>query len=179
MADSNRRRFPRVPLNRVSTRVKSRDKTLHIGLPVDNMSLGGCFVRSATPLRPGTEVQLEIQRPGASRTINVLGRVVSNASATKGHPAGMGVAFLPMSSELSQRIEGLIGAVDPAAVRVSVDLAQQPTDPAIPVLSRAPSAGPEAQVATLRAELMKRDARIAELEGLVERLRERLRGSVR
>lgn len=180
MASQNRRRHRRVKLNRVSTRL-SAGSALHIGLSVENVSLGGCFVKSATPLKVGTEVHLEIHRPGASSTINVLGRVVSVASGGPGRTPGMGIAFFPMPRDVSQRIEGLIGSVDPSAVRATLAASELRTDPQIPMLARVPLPGENAetadlheQLASLTAQLKKKDARIAELEELVERLRQRL-----
>ncbi|MCC6335523.1 MAG: PilZ domain-containing protein [Myxococcales bacterium] len=180
MAERNRRRYRRVQLKQVSTRLTADDGALHIGLAVENMSLGGCFVRCPTLLKVGTEVKLEIHRPGASQTINLLGRVVSTRA---GAAPGMGIAFMPMPRDVSQRIEGLVGAVDPLAVRTLVVLPPQEarTDPAIPVLTRTP--GPaasveldelRAQVKSLEAQLKKRDHRVADLEAQVERLKQRL-----
>ncbi|MEW6431451.1 MAG: PilZ domain-containing protein [Myxococcota bacterium] len=177
----NRRRHRRVKLNRVSTRLAAQG-ALHIGLAVENMSLGGCFVRSPTPLKVGTEVHLEIQRPGAATTINVRGRVVSIASPGPGRVPGMGIAFFPMPRDVSQRIEGLIGSVDPAAVRATIEASEMRTEPGIPALSRVPpppaadavAADLQEQLASLTELLKKKDARIAELEALVERLRQRL-----
>lgn len=180
MPERNRRRHRRVPLKQVSTRVTSAG-ALHIGLAVENMSLGGCFVRCPTPLKVGTEVKLEIHRPGASQTINLFGRVVSNAVARPHQPPGMGIAFAPMPRDVSQRIEGLVGSVDPQAVRATVHAAETRTDREIPVLT--PVAGPptslaveelRAQLETLEALLVKKDHRIGELEGQVERLKQRL-----
>jgi len=180
MAERNRRRYRRVPLKQVSTRL-SANGALHIGLAVENMSLGGCFVRSANLLKVGTEVKLEIHRPGASQNINLFGRVVSNATSLAGHSQGMGIAFAPMPREVSQRIEGLVGSVDPMAVRAIVHLPEARTDPALPALSRVP--GPPVtvaldelreQVKVLEAQLKKKDHRIADLEAQVERLKQRL-----
>lgn len=180
MASPNRRQHRRVKLNRVSTRLAAGG-ALHIGLSVENMSLGGCFVRIPTPLKVGTEVYLEIQRPGASTTIDVRGRVVSVASGGPGRTPGMGIAFAPMPRDVSQRIEGLIGSVDPSAVRATLAASELKTEPQIPVLQRVPlprggadTADLRAQLASLTAQLEKKDARIAELEALVERLRQRL-----
>ncbi|MEW5741483.1 MAG: PilZ domain-containing protein [Myxococcota bacterium] len=174
MPESNRRRYRRVQLKQVSTRLSGAG-ALHIGLAVENMSLGGCFVRCPTPLRVGTEVKLEIHRPGASQTINVLGRVVSQRG---GQSPGMGIAFAPMPRDISQRIEGLVGAVDPLAVRAMVLPSESRTDPAIPVLvPSAPSVQVEdlrEQVRSLETQLKKKDHRIADLEAQVERLKQRL-----
>lgn len=146
---------------------------------MDNISLGGCFVRCPTPLAVGTEVKLEIHRPGASAPIPVFGRVVSSAAARPGHPPGMGIAFAPMPRETSQRIEGLVGAVDPMAVRAHVLPSETRTDPAIPVLMPAPPTAVELEelrehLKALQDQVARKDHRIAELEAQVERLKQRL-----
>jgi Tfp pilus assembly protein PilZ len=180
MSERNRRRHRRVQLKQVSTRLSGAG-ALHIGLAVDNMSLGGCFVRCPTPLQVGTEVKLEIHRPGASQTINLFGRVVSTAVARAHQPAGMGIAFAPMPREVSQRIEGLVGSVDPQAVRASVHASETRTDREIPVLLPAVGQAPSVevdelrtQIETLMALVKKKDQRIGELEAQVERLKQRL-----
>lgn len=179
MVERNRRQYPRVKLKQVSTRITAGG-ALHIGLPVENVSLGGCFVPTRTPLKVGTEVRLEMQRLGVSHAINVLGRVVSTAVAKPGQLGGMGIAFFPMSRETSLRIEGLIGQVDPAAVRANVEAAGRSTDPETPAVSGR-ALVPAAEVAALREQLSayahevkQKDARIAELEATVKRVTERL-----
>jgi Tfp pilus assembly protein PilZ len=176
MPERNRRRHRRVQLKHVSTRLTAAG-ALHIGLRVENLSLGGCFVRCPTLLNLGTEVKLEIHRPGASQPIPVPGRVVSH----RGRPTpGMGIAFAPMPREVRQRIEGLVGAVDPLAIRVQMHPSETKTDPAIPVLQPAqtvPSVEVNElceQLSSLEALLKKKDQRIAELEAQVERLKQRL-----
>ncbi len=181
MVERNRRQHPRVKLKQVSTRV-TVGGALHIGLAVENMSLGGCFVPSRAPFKVGTEVRLEVQRPGASHAISVLGRVVSTATAGPGHATGMGIAFFPMSKETSQRIEGLIGSVAPSAVRANVEASARRTEPEMPAVAPASGLAPAVELAELRSEvrsleaqLQTRDARIAELEAALERLRRRVR----
>jgi len=180
MAERNRRRHARVKLKQVSTRLKAKD-ALHIGLLVENMSLGGCFVRCPTPLRKGVEVTLEVMRPGASHPIPVAGKVVSSFPAAPGQTAGMGIAFYPMPREVKARIEGLVAAVSPLAVRANVEPSQAVTDPAMLAVGSVPGNPPAAeamnlrsQVAAMTMQLKKKDERIAELEAKVEALKQRL-----
>ena len=58
MSEPNRRRYPRVKPKHLATRVRSGEE-LHIGLGIENISLGGTFVRCNTPLKAGREVTLE------------------------------------------------------------------------------------------------------------------------
>ncbi len=87
------------------------------GLSVENLSLGGAYVRTAQPMAPGTAVVLELVRPGLKKVIRVTGRVVTivtgeEARATRRVP-GMGVAFDPLDVDAQGRIKELLGVLAP------------------------------------------------------------------
>ena len=121
---SNRRRHQRVKPKQLVGRVQGGE-ALHIGLVVENISVGGAFVRCASPMRVATRVKLELYRPGAASPIQVNGVVASTvtpseAAARKVSP-GMGIAFDAMPPHVEARIEGIIGATNPAALKVDLD----------------------------------------------------------
>ncbi|MFT3839431.1 MAG: PilZ domain-containing protein [Myxococcaceae bacterium] len=125
---SNRRRHQRVKPKQLISRVQGGD-ALHIGLVVENLSVGGAFVRCASPMRVGTRVKLELQRPGAPTPITVAGVVASALNpaqaAERKVSAGMGIAFDAMPPHVEARIEGIIGASNPEALKVTVDSSEE------------------------------------------------------
>lgn len=120
MPATNRRRHARVKLRQLASRLAA-DNALHLGLPVDNISMGGLYVRCLQPLPAGTKVSLELTRPGSPRPIPVLGRVVSAVSPAqaeaRGIAPGMGIAFDELPPHIEVRIEGVVAVVDPDATR--------------------------------------------------------------
>ena len=137
-AATNRRRHFRVKPKQLSTRVRSGED-LHIGLGIENISMGGIFVRCNNPMKPGRLVKLEVTRPAASQTLLIDGKVtssVSMAAAAEGHRApGMGISFdYPLPPHVEHRLQALIVSIDPS-------LARQPVakrEAIAPVLQEAP-----------------------------------------
>ncbi len=172
MTEPNRRKFIRVKPKQLATRVRWGEE-LHIGLGIENISLGGTFVRCNTPLKAGREVTLELVRPGASQPIALPGRVTSVVTLAEAQQsrraAGMGIAFDPLPPHLQARLEGLIGAIDPTAVRELPPPAPPPAKPkpkapAPPAaLSRHDPAQLLREIEVLKAELQTRNRKIEEL----------------
>ena len=193
---TNRRRHTRVKPRQLASRLAS-GSALHIGLPVENISMGGLYVRCLQPLPSGTKVTLELMRPGSNRPIPVMGRVVSQVlpaqAAQRGVAAGMGIAFDELPPHIEVRIEGVVAVVDPDATHAREhaplgDGVQLPTGSnpvlrplgavATPIsgggsggLPRIPQ-GREIDV--LRAALADRDQKIAKLTEANKVLREKL-----
>ena len=119
---SNKRKHPRVQAEGVLSHLKAGDE-LALGMLVENISLGGLFVRTDQPLPRGTPLVLEVVRPGPQKAIKVAGRVVTTVLAEdarrRGLTPGMGIRFDPVSAEVLKRLEELIGAsvppLDPTA----------------------------------------------------------------
>jgi molecular chaperone DnaK len=196
MSATNRRRHARVKPKQLASRLAA-GSALHIGLPVDNISMGGLYVRCLQPLPAGTRVSLELTRPGAPRTIPVMGRVVSAVTAQQAeksgvHP-GMGIAFDELPPHIEVRIEGVVAVVDPDATRtrehaplgegVQLPTGSNPALKAIRSVGHAPTTGsnpaipgiPQGrEVDVLRAALAERDQRIARLNEANKALRERI-----
>jgi len=80
------------------------------GLVIENLSMGGAFVRTSEPLPVGTPVELELVRPGLKKAIHLVGSVVSQG---QGNPPGMAIAFEPYDRELGWRLHALLQALAP------------------------------------------------------------------
>lgn len=174
MPDPNRRKHTRVKPKQLATRVRAGTE-LHIGLGIENISMGGLFIRCNTPLKVGRQVTLEVLRPGASQPLSISGRVSSTVTLAeaqeRNQSAGMGIAFDPLPPHLHQRLEGLIGSIDPAAVRPPAPAAATKPPKAQPPAIATPgysfkSADPVAltkQIEALKAEIASRNKKIEEL----------------
>lgn len=193
MSQTNRRRHARVKPKQLASRLAA-GSALHIGLPVDNISMGGLYVRCLQPLPAGTRVSLELTRPGSPRPIPVMGRVVSAVTPQqaegRGIAPGMGIAFDELPPHIEVRIEGVVAVVDPDATRTREHAplgegVQLPTgsNPAIKAVRTQPATGsnpalpgiPQGrEVDVLRAALAERDQRIARLNEANKALRERI-----
>ena len=194
---TNRRRHPRVRPKQLATRVRSGDD-LHIGLGIENISMGGAFVRCNTPMKVGRAVTLEVTRAGVSQPLEIDGKVtssVSMAAAAAAHrAAGMGISFDDLPPSVQHRLEGLIVSIDPTAMKQppakrvakapalaesTVLMARHepqlptfvPSKTFVPVKRAAPS---DDAMEQLRRELSEKDDRIAELEAELKKLRQRL-----
>jgi uncharacterized protein (TIGR02266 family) len=111
--DDNRRR-PRVPIYvRVDYKVDlKRDDAEYSDYSV-NINRDGLFLRSRSPLTPGTIVNLQFALPEDARVIKVNGRVVwitkEFEDRLEGHEApGMGIEFQDLDPEAAARIDRLV-----------------------------------------------------------------------
>jgi hypothetical protein len=118
---ANKRRHPRVRTKDVASHYRVGEVTA-LGMPVENISMGGLFVSSNQPMPVGTLLVLELTRPGMARAIKLTGRVV--VSIRLGHPRelapGMGVQFDALAPDTERRLRALIDALGPEAEPVSV-----------------------------------------------------------
>jgi type IV pilus assembly protein PilZ len=110
-----------VPSTRAHTRYE-------VSIPVDcstrdvfvssqfcNISRGGMFIRSDTPLPIDTEVSLVLRLSEPGRSIRARGRVVWNYDMAKGTTRivpGSGIRFVDMAAEDREALEGLLRDLD-------------------------------------------------------------------
>jgi len=184
----SRRRHPRISARGVAGHLQSRDASMP-GLPVENISMGGLFVRTSAALDMGTPVMLQVVRPGLKRAIQVTGRVVSSVSCdearTRGLTPGMGIGFDAVDGDAADRLRALIEVLTAA----SPPPPPQPVSPTLPAATAAPvpPAAPALpqptvhvvdasflQLAEARGELEEREARIAKMEEEMKDLRREL-----
>lgn len=94
---------PRVPIE-----VQVDYETVLNGRSV-NMSQSGIFVRTAEPLSVNRLLALRFRLPGLAEEFRVRGKVVwSNPRPGQTYPQGMGIHFLELPPELSERISGFV-----------------------------------------------------------------------
>ena len=100
-----------------------RSRRLHHDLPVayrsvggflsdwaTNISQGGMFINSRTPLPVGTEVKLMFELPGATFPFDLVGRVtrVVRWEDEVRQAPGMGIEFTDIDREKRDRIEAFV-----------------------------------------------------------------------
>jgi len=107
----NRRRHDRVAARGLASHLQTGAEST-AGLAVENISLGGLFVRTASALPIGTRVALQMVRPGLKRAIRATGHVVSvitpEQARAKGVTAGMGIGLDGLDPESEQRLRALV-----------------------------------------------------------------------
>lgn len=81
-----------------------------------DLSTGGLFVRTNTPLGVGKRLTLEIQVVGEPSSWSALGRVVwVRPNAAPGMPAGMGVKLIDVEDAVVEAIDNLVETREPTS----------------------------------------------------------------
>ncbi len=92
---SSKRRFRRFPARGYVAHVFGQ--RIDVGLGVENLSLGGVFVRCSAPMPVGTAVSVELLSQGKKPGLRVSGLVVGVVSPVEAHASGrvpgMGIEF--------------------------------------------------------------------------------------
>jgi type IV pilus assembly protein PilZ len=77
-----------------------------------NISKGGTFIRTSSPLDVGTELLFVLSVPGESASLPLRGEVmwkISEARATEDQPAGMGIRFAFADEGEREALEAFVG----------------------------------------------------------------------
>jgi PilZ domain len=93
----NKRRYPRVKVPR-NALVAWKNGCQKFVSPVENLALGGLFIRTKNPLHAGTMLQLMFNTPQGQVRVRA---VVRNVKAGE----GMGVAIVSMEQEDRGRVD--------------------------------------------------------------------------
>jgi hypothetical protein len=93
----NQRRYPRVRVPK-NALVAWKNGSQKFVSPVENLALGGLFIRTTNPLNSGTMLQLIFNTPQGQVRVRA---VVRNVKAGK----GMGVAIVSMEQEDRGRLD--------------------------------------------------------------------------
>ena len=107
MTDQNNRKFERLE-NELPVAYRSVDGFITDW--VTNISKGGLFINSRTPLPEGTTVRLIIQLPDTPFPFDLTGKVVrvSEFDNTTNEVPGMGVEFVDIDDDKRARIERFV-----------------------------------------------------------------------
>lgn len=73
-----------------------------------NLSGGGIFIKTDTPLPIDAELTMSFRLPGDPDMLQVRGRVVWTKPETRAFPAGMGVQFLDPPPECARKIQSFV-----------------------------------------------------------------------
>ena len=126
----NRRRHPRVRARGMAAHLRTaRGRSQCV---VENISMGGIFVRTDRLEEVGAEVFVDIVKPGWKRQLSIASRVTSRVDGldsrlTQRMP-GMGIQFLQLDEKQHERLSSLLrelGAPDDSA---EVTLAEDATE---------------------------------------------------
>ncbi len=110
MADT--RRDKRAPVS-LKVRFKSASIDEFIEQYSFDMSSGGLFIKSKSPLEVGTLLKFELQLKDESQFVQGVGRVVWTREAVDAdddRPPGMGIKFIKMSEGSQQTVQRIVGA---------------------------------------------------------------------
>lgn len=114
MSSRNRRKHVRVPAKGIATHYRSGELTA-LAMPVENVSVGGAFVRTDDPLPVGTPLALELLDGTPAKPMKLTARVAGVVSPAQGREhgrvAGMGLRFDPLDDETRKRVERLVLAL--------------------------------------------------------------------
>ena len=125
---ANRRRFMRVHPSVLATRVATRDVS-QIGILVENIGLGGAYLRTDKPLPVGEPIDLELARPGQHALVRLHGRVVSalkqDRAVEMDRPPGNGVSFGTLDERTRESLRALIRSFVPESVALEMPSAPQ------------------------------------------------------
>lgn len=98
--------------NRKTERVASRlrcwceGENITVYARIGNLSEGGLFLRTSTPLERGSRARVRLGAPG----IEVAARVVWSRVEGQEYPPGMGLAFENIDAQVRDEIRRLIAA---------------------------------------------------------------------
>ncbi len=81
-------------------------------LPLENISLGGMFIKTLAASTPGSSLRVRLFDPASDATLGVTARVVhvidEPASLIKRHPAGMGVQYLDVAPHTAALLRAFV-----------------------------------------------------------------------
>lgn len=116
----DRRKHPRVRAKGLAAHLRTEHG--RAACQVENVSLGGLFVRTDRLEEVGSEIFVDIVRPGWKRQLTIAARVTSRVDAVDGRLTkrmpGMGLQFLQLDDKQHQRLGSLLrelGAPDGSA----------------------------------------------------------------
>src|ERR1700687_2818021 len=106
----NRRRHPRVRARGVAAHLRTEQG--RSACQVENVSMGGIFVRTDRLEEVGTEIFIDLVKPGWKRQLTLNARITSRVDAVDGRLSkrmpGMGLQFLRLDDKQHDRLQSLL-----------------------------------------------------------------------
>jgi uncharacterized protein (TIGR02266 family) len=111
------RKFGRVP---VALEVRYASTCAFLVAYTTNLSKGGLFLDTPTPLPVGSDIELTISAPHATEPMVVHGRVawVRDRIDAEGHPTGMGVQFDQLEERYGAVIDHIVSRFEGVCILV-------------------------------------------------------------
>ncbi|HYV47894.1 MAG TPA: PilZ domain-containing protein [Myxococcaceae bacterium] len=113
MSDSNKRKYPRVEGKGVAAYLRLNGH--NAGCTVQNISVGGIFVRTDRFLPVGTKLAFDLVKPGMKKALTVSGWVVgvitAELSARTKLPQGLRIQFGKLTSAANEALQELVGSL--------------------------------------------------------------------
>jgi uncharacterized protein (TIGR02266 family) len=109
------------PRYQASFPVECSTRQAYFSNQVCNISKGGLFLRSDTPLPRDAEVSLVLHLPGTGRTIFAMGRVMWSGDIEQESPGeihGSGIRFVGMTPSDRAALESYLAGLSPAPTRL-------------------------------------------------------------
>jgi uncharacterized protein (TIGR02266 family) len=133
------RRHRRVGAKGVSAQIDADDCN------IENISVGGLFIRTTSPMPIGMPVRVDLTKPGLPSSLQLSGRVVSAVSEADAErvdsPPGVGIEFDPMPVEHERLLHtllrelGLTDLAEPTEIEPNTLFAFATTNPDAHVVS--------------------------------------------
>ena len=176
--EPNRRRYPRVRAQGLAAHLRS-DRG-GVQCVVENISLGGLFLRTDRLEEVGTNVSLLLVKPGWKKQLTLTARVTSRIDALAGQARrvpGLGLQFTDVDGDCHERLRSLLRQLGAPEARPeitlpdnSVEVELRALDPQVPA-AKNPGARSEAPDAKRPEDAGQENARLRiQLRGLAMQL---------
>jgi hypothetical protein len=113
MSESNKRKYPRVEGKGVAAYLRLNGH--NAGCTVQNISVGGIFVRTDRFLPVGTKLAFDLIKPGMKKALTVSGWVVgvitAELAARTKLPQGLRIQFAKLTPSASEALQELVGSL--------------------------------------------------------------------
>jgi Tfp pilus assembly protein PilZ len=127
----NQRRWPRVRAQGVAAHLRGTQG--RVACQVENVSLGGLFVRTDHLEEVGTEIAVDLVRPGWKKQLTLTARVSSRVDALDGRITkrmpGLGMQFLKVDDKQFERLRQLLRELGAPDEEGEVTLDSHETEP--------------------------------------------------
>jgi hypothetical protein len=143
MATKNRRRHLRTKAQNVVAHLRIGDRS--VMAPIEDISMGGVFLRTTEAIAHGTLLAFDVARPGLKRPLRLMGTVVDTRQGR-----GLGLRFNALDPETTDRLSelmrdlgGIVGATMADPIEVAAPRPQPPrptTQTGIPAVGTPPAA---------------------------------------